>query len=119
MKNKWNKEINDKLTEILQEAADKMAKVLISVDGLATNPNDSYPFQYFNNVLCVQGGALIENKIMTKSNYSRLARCQFTMLRRGCNSTPSLVSYESIPNRFKDKILEKFGDPYKLIKINI
>lgn len=119
MNTNWNKEINEKLTEILQVAANDIAKVLLSADGLTTNPEESCPFQYFNNVLCIQGGALYGNKIMTKSNYGCLKKRHFESIRRGCNNTPALIAFESIPKRFKEKVINEFGDPYKLIKIKL
>jgi hypothetical protein len=40
-------------------------------------------------------------------------RNQIDVVRRACLNTPALVAYDSIPERFKKKIVEKIGDPYK------
>lgn len=76
--------------------------------------------EYYNNILCVEGGWLYgESGIMTKSNYDRLKRDGWVKVeRRACKGTPALVSYNSIPERFKKVIVEKFGDPNKTTKHN-
>ena len=76
--------------------------------------------QYFNNILCFEAGWLIDNKITTKSNYDNLAkRKQIQVVRRASRNTPALVAYDSMPDRFKEAIIEKIGgNPYKLAKIN-
>jgi hypothetical protein len=71
--------------------------------------------EYYNNILCVEGGWLYqEGEIMSKSNYDLLKfRGKLNVIRRGCLSTPALIAYDSIPDRFKAIIVEKYGDPYK------
>lgn len=46
------------------------------------------------------------------------ARKQIHVLRRGCNATPALVEYESLPERFKEKIKQLIGNPYDVVKVN-
>lgn len=77
--------------------------------------------QYFNNILCFEAGWLIENSITTRSNYDNLVqRKQIQVVRRASRNTPALVSYDSLPDRFKEAISEKIGgNPYKLAKHNI
>lgn len=77
--------------------------------------------QYYNNILCFEAGWLIDNKIITQSNYDNLAkRKQIQVVRRASRNTPALVSYDSLPDRFKEAIIGKIGgDPYKLAKHNI
>lgn len=44
---------------------------------------------YYNNILAIEAMDLISNSIMTKAQYHNgVARKQFNILRRGCNSTP-------------------------------
>lgn len=77
--------------------------------------------QYFNNILCFEVGWLIENEILTKSNYDQqVARKHVQVVRRASRGTPALVSYDSLPDRFKEAIIGKIGgNPYKLAKHNI
>ena len=76
--------------------------------------------QYFNNILCFEAGWLIDNKITSKSNYDNLAkRKHIQVVRRASRNTPALVAYDSMPDRFKEAIIEKIGgNPYKLAKLN-
>lgn len=76
--------------------------------------------QYFNNILCFEAGWLIDNNITTPDNYKALARRnKIQVVRRACRNTPALVAYDSMPDRFKEAIIEKIGgDPYKLAKLN-
>lgn len=72
--------------------------------------------EYYNNILCVEGGWLVDTEIMSHSQLKHhIERKQFRVIRRGCRNTPALVSYDSLPQRFKDIIIEKYGDPYKNI----
>lgn len=60
-----------------------------------------------------QGG----KAVMTKANYQNLInRKKITVLRRGCNCTPALVEWASLPERFKRAFVEKWGDPEKLMR---
>ena len=75
---------------------------------------------YYNNILAVEARVLIDNSIMGYENYKKLSkRNQLHILRRGCNSTPALVEYDSIPERFKVKIKEVLGcNPYDAVRQN-
>lgn len=74
-------------------------------------------FEYFDNsVLCIQGRALYDEGIMSQANYKQLKSRYFDTVRTGGNGRTALISYESIPERFKIKIEEQFGDPYKTTK---
>lgn len=68
---------------------------------------------YNNSILSVEASWLYgEADIMSQSNYKLLAhRGKINVLRRGCKGTPALVEYDSIPQRFKDIIVDKYGDP--------
>ena len=77
--------------------------------------------EYYNNVLCVEAGWLINDAaIITENNYKNLVtRDQINVVRRGCLNTPALVAYDSIPERFRMLITEKYGDPRKAISTNL
>ncbi|WP_052444276.1 hypothetical protein [Flammeovirga sp. OC4] len=77
-------------------------------------------FDFINNKLCVESKWLYEEaEVITKVNYDNLSRRgKIEILRRGGNGRTALVSYESIPQRFRDKIEEKFGDPHKIYRRN-
>ena len=66
-------------------------------------------FEYYDNILCVQGGWLYnEAEIMTKYNYDVLKkRGWLNLVRRGGNGRASLVSFDSIPDRFKKVIIQR------------
>lgn len=76
--------------------------------------------QYFNNILCFEAGWLIDNDICTFSMYKHaVERKQIQVVRRASRNTPALVAYDSMPDRFKEAIIEKIGgNPYKLAKTN-
>lgn len=75
--------------------------------------------EYYNNILCVEVRWLMDNGIMSKHQYVGLSRRnQINVVRRGCNGTPALVGYDSIPERFKPMIKKALGcDPYAAAKI--
>lgn len=71
-------------------------------------------FVYINNTLAVQSTWLFDDaEIMTASYYRDLvSRGQMKKIQRGGNGRKALVDYNSIPQRFKDKIeLIIGGDP--------
>ncbi len=75
--------------------------------------------QYYNNILAVESSWLVDSGIITFGNYINLRkRKQIHVLRRGCNATPALVEYESLPDRFKEKIKQLVGNPYDVVKVN-
>ena len=54
------------------------------------------------------------NTIFTKDNYDSLKRRnQLQVVRSGGNGRTALVAYDSLPSRFKQQIVERFGDPYE------
>ncbi|HEY3389240.1 MAG TPA: hypothetical protein VGK38_06680, partial [Prolixibacteraceae bacterium] len=77
--------------------------------------------EYYNNVLCVQAGWLINDAaVISENNYrSLVTRDKINVVRRGCLNTPALVAYDSIPERFRALITEKYGDPRKGISTNL
>ena len=75
--------------------------------------------QYYNNILTVEARWLVDNDIISKSNYQNLTqRHDITVVRRACAGTPALVAFESLPERFKTKVLQLVPDPYKTAKTN-
>lgn len=73
---------------------------------------------YHNNILCVEGAWLYDGaSIMSEANYrQQIHRGKIDLMQRGGNGRASLVKYESLPQRFKRKIKEIVGDPYKVCK---
>lgn len=76
--------------------------------------------EYYNNTLTVEAAWLVEQDIISESNYKKMTtRQQLQVLRRGCLNTPALVAYDSMPERFKRKVVEKIGkSPYEVVKVN-
>ena len=76
--------------------------------------------QYFNNILTVEAGWMIEQGIMTDYEYKNLAHHSrdIQVVRRGCRNTPALVAYDSLPERFKRQIAARI-DVYKAAKVNM
>ena len=76
--------------------------------------------EYFNNILTVEAGWMIEQSIMTKASYEKLGqRGDIQVVRRACRNTPALVAYDSLPDRYKKAITEKVGDPRQAAKHNV
>jgi hypothetical protein len=75
--------------------------------------------EYYNNILSVEGGWLYGGgEIMTLSQYKHLTeRNQLHVVRRACKNTPALIAFDSIPERFKQIFIEKWGDPRKQVKV--
>ena len=66
--------------------------------------------EWYNNELCVRGGWLIESGVMSKSNYRAMTnRGILTRERRSCQNRPALVRWESLPERFKNKVRAVHG----------
>ncbi|HHT23138.1 MAG TPA: hypothetical protein GXZ87_07505 [Bacteroidales bacterium] len=76
--------------------------------------------EYYNNTLVVEASWLVDNEIMSESQYRHATtRKQVQVVRRGCLNTPALVAYDSMPDRFKRKVVEVIGkSPYEVIKTN-
>lgn len=68
--------------------------------------------EYYEGVFCVEAGWLYgEGRVMSKPTYDKLTRNnQLHVVRRGCRGNPALVSYDSLPDRFKKIIVENWGD---------
>ena len=77
--------------------------------------------QYFNNILTVEAGWMIEQGVMTETEYKNLAHHSkdIQVVRRACRNTPALVAYDSMPDRYKQAIVERIGDPRKEARQNV
>ena len=77
--------------------------------------------QYFNNILTVEAGWMIEQGVMTETEYKNLAHHSkdIQVVRRACRNTPALVAYDSMPDRYKKAIVERVGDPRKQARQNV
>ncbi|HLV51473.1 MAG TPA: hypothetical protein VKY44_05905, partial [Flavobacterium sp.] len=75
-------------------------------------------FEYQQNTLCVAASWLYEDlSVFSKDYYLKLAqRGKLQRIQTGGNGRRALVAYESIPERFKNKIREIVGDPYEQVK---
>ncbi len=75
--------------------------------------------EYYNNILTIEAGWLISNNVFSESNYLKLQqREKIQVLRRACYGTPALVAYDSMPDRFKRKVVEILKkNPYEIVKI--
>lgn len=72
---------------------------------------------YYNNILCIEVAWLTKQKILSSANYKQLKlRGQIETVRRGCKGTKALVAFDSIPDRFKEPILEIIPDPHAVVK---
>ncbi len=78
--------------------------------------------EYFNNILCVSHAELtggdpmdsnpLQRPIMTQANFKYYKKKEkFRVVNRACYGTPALVAYNSLPDRVKEKVIAKYGDP--------
>ena len=76
--------------------------------------------EYYNNILTVEAGWMIEQGVMTSENYRQMShRGDIQVVRRACRNTPALVAYDSMPDRYKKAIVERVGDPRKQARQNV
>ena len=67
--------------------------------------------EYYNNILTVEAGWMIENGLISKSNFDKLnQRGDLNVVRRGCRNTPALVAFDSMPDRYKKAVTAIVGD---------
>lgn len=72
----------------------------------------------YNGIVCISGSSLIISEsnpygIMSLPTYRKLAYTskRLNILRRGCNETPALIAFDSLPPKYKKMAQERFGDP--------
>lgn len=76
--------------------------------------------KYIDNRLAVSYTWLIANEVMTATNYKQLKfRGDIQVLSRGGNGSRAMVAYDSMPDRFKDRIMELIPDPYETARTNV
>ena len=76
--------------------------------------------EYYNNILTVEAGWMIEQGIVSKCNYDALSRRgDIKVVRQGCRNTPALVAFDSMPDRYKKAVTEKVGDVRKAASVNV
>lgn len=69
-------------------------------------------YEILDNILCVKGGELIQQNILTISNYGRLTQRGFlNVLRRGGNGRTALIEFSSMREDIKQKVISIAGDP--------
>lgn len=75
--------------------------------------------QLYQNRLAIEASYMIEEGIFSIYNYNALIRRKrLLVLRRACRNTPSLLDYESMPERFKKEIIKRIPDPYLAVRKN-
>lgn len=68
--------------------------------------------EYYGNILCAEASELIQAGVFTESYYRKMTvRKQINVVRRACRNTPALVAVDSLPSRFRDKVVQILGDP--------
>ena len=77
--------------------------------------------EVYNNILCIEARWMINNEIMSESNYKKLSqRKDINVLRPGKGlDHPALVEFDSLPDRFKQKIMQIIPNPYTSIHNNL
>lgn len=86
--------------------------------------------EYYNNILCISkpeltnGDALAKDSrewpVISEAAYDQyIYRSPLIRLRRGCKNTSALLSYEQLRRDIKDKVVAKYGDPYKITPHNL
>lgn len=75
-------------------------------------------YEYHEDKLCVQGGFLYKDAgIISKPNYDALKRRnKIKVIRIGGNGRTALVEFKSLPQRYKDILIDLYGDPHKKVK---
>ena len=76
--------------------------------------------EYYNNILTVEAGWMIEQGLMSKTNFDKLnQRGDIQVVRRACRNTPALVAFESMPDRYKRAVAERVGDVRQAARKNV
>lgn len=73
--------------------------------------------EYFNGILCISSKELIRTDInpdglISKGVYDYWIhyRKHIKIIRRGCNETPTLIEFDSLPSKFRQLVKYRFGD---------
>lgn len=72
-------------------------------------------YTLYQNTVCVEGGLLYKDQdpVMKLSDYRNLINRYATTLRTGGNGRTALIDFNTIPKRFRDAIINRYGDPFK------
>jgi hypothetical protein len=74
-------------------------------------------FEYYNNILCVQGGWLFDSGVLTFSMYKTLtSRKHLIIERKGGNGRTALIQYDTMRTDIKEKVVAITGNPYDIHK---
>ncbi len=77
--------------------------------------------EYYNNILCIAAPDLLSGDppIMTKAAYDHFVnRYPHVRVRRGRTGCPALLSYKLLRGDIKQRIVERYGDVEKHIRVN-
>lgn len=77
--------------------------------------------EYYNSRICVSKEELLRNDddeaVMTEGCYKYyLNKKVIKIVRKGRNGACTLLDYESLPPKYKDRYVAKYGDPKELLK---
>lgn len=68
---------------------------------------------YQNNILCVHATWLVDEEILTESNYKQLcSRGHLKKVTTGGNGRKALIQFDTMRSDIKNKVIELAGDPY-------
>jgi len=74
---------------------------------------------YYKSRLAVPAAFLIDNNIVSDSNYRQLAyRGALSVIRRACRNTPALVDYENMPETLKMEVRKIVPNPMRAAQRN-
>lgn len=73
----------------------------------------------YNGITCVPAAVLIEKGLVSPSYYKQLChRGRLNVVRRGCNSRPALVEFDTMPGHLREQVERIFGNPKKAAERN-
>jgi hypothetical protein len=74
------------------------------------------PYQYFKGKICLISSAVLSENIVSLDNWkwwTKTARSKGYLTRPGGNGRPSLIEWAAIPEKYRDEIIAKYGQPEK------
>lgn len=91
--------------------------------GAATKPLNSI-MEIYNNILCISSSEMIISQantvgVVAINMYRKLTRERvINVVRRGCYTTPALIEYASLPQRYRTQWERMHGDPNVKVSLN-
>jgi hypothetical protein len=72
-------------------------------------------YEIFQNTMCVASGLLYQDNdpLLTKSNYDAIKRRYAKTIRTGGNGRNALIDFNSLPSKYQQLIVERYGDPFQ------